>query len=448
MRRTLAMAMAALMAAGLLGGSPAAAAAKPKPPAPPQSPQIPDDQPLPGYTFNNPPLTPAVIDGKPTRVLQGAHRHAAYMIEVPPDWNGELVLWAHGYAGNTPILSVSPPSLRQKLLDQGYAWAASSFYANGYDIKAGVLSTRDLALHFARLVRKPGRTYITGASMGGHIVGRSMEEYPGFYAAGLPICGVLGDQEQFDWLTGYTLVAQALAGIRAYPPTDEYQTVQVPQIKTALGLDDPALTDPEGRQLRAITVNMTGGPRPGTDGAFTQWKDFLLSRATPPPGPGLAEDPAQVATNLFDRYTPGSPVNINRQVQRIAPRNLLARYSPKLTEIPRITGRPSGPVLSLHNLGDLFVPFSMEQFYLQDAKRARRSHLVVQRAIRASGHCEFTPTELGTAWDDLVRWTTTGKRPAGDDVLRPGAADFGCKFSDRAAYDAGTGSRRQYPACP
>ena len=39
--------------------------------------------------------------GGRTRVRQGVHQHAAYTVEVPPRWNGELALWAHGFRGET-----------------------------------------------------------------------------------------------------------------------------------------------------------------------------------------------------------------------------------------------------------------------------------------------------------------------------------------------------------
>jgi hypothetical protein len=119
--------------------------------------------------------------------------------------------------------------------------------------------------------------------------------------------------------------------------------------------------------------------------------------------------------------------------------------------VPKILGHPEIPVLTLHGLGDLFVPFSMEQAYRQDVDHTNRGDLVVQRAIRSVNHCEFSSTEAGTAWDDLVAWVHTGNRPAGDDVLNPTAvADptFGCQFSDKAAFTAGTGTRRLFAACP
>ncbi|MCP9953877.1 hypothetical protein [Actinomadura madurae] len=420
---------------------------------------VPGDQPLPGYTIDNPPLAPVQVHGKPSRVLQGVHRHAAYDIEVPPRWNGRLALWAHGYAGQGFVLTVSPPpfGLRQRLLDQGYAWAASSYYRNGYDVRAGVLSTRDVADLFAAKVGRPKQRIIVGASMGGHIIGRSLEQFPGYYDGALPMCGVLGDHELFDYFLDYNLVAQDLSGVREYPVTDRYATVTVPKIEAALGLTDlrpggPDTTNERGRQFRSIAINRTGGARPGDVQSFAFWKDFPFTLATPePPDATLAEYPGQLATNLFTRYEPNAPVNVNRSVQRVRVANLPARLSNRLSQVPRVNGRPNVPVLSLHGLGDLFVPFSMEQIYAKEVARNHRSRLLVQRAVRTVQHCEFSDAEAGAAWDDLVRWIDKGRRPAGDVTTKPSTVarpDYGCRFSDRAAYAAGAGTRRLFPACP
>jgi len=80
-------------------------------------------EPLPGYTVSDPPLAPITVDGEPTRVVQGIHEHAAYNVEIPPNWNGELVMWAHGFRGDGKVLTVDPPGygLRQTFADQGYA---------------------------------------------------------------------------------------------------------------------------------------------------------------------------------------------------------------------------------------------------------------------------------------------------------------------------------------
>ncbi|MGC4879986.1 hypothetical protein ACLQ26_27425 [Micromonospora sp. DT43] len=462
LRRLVATTATLTLTVGLLGAAPSTAAAPTAAaftaaPAGAAGHDPSGDQPLPGYTFQNPPLAPLVVAGKPTTVRQGVHRHAAYIIEVPARWNGDLVVWAHGYRGQGTVLSPEPPAfeLRQRLLTQGYAWASSSYDRNGFDIRSGVLSTKDLADHFGRIVRRPHRTYLAGVSMGGYVIGRSLEQYPGYYDGALPMCGVLGDQTLLDFYLDYNLVAQALSEVRAYPTPADYLSNAVPRIQVALGLagltpTGPDTTTDRGKQLRAITVNRSGGPRPGAEAAFAVWKDFLFSIAVTDGGDSPAQRPSQISTNLLTRYTPNGPVSVNSTVQRVAPENIVQRLLPTLTEVPKIAGRPSAPVVSLHDLGDMFVPFSMEQAYATDVARNGRSRLVVQRAIRAAQHCEFSPAEAGAAWDDLVTWVRTGKRPAGDTVTDPGVVarpEYGCRFSDRAAYAAGVGTRRLYAAC-
>jgi hypothetical protein len=444
LRMVLSSLLGFVLIGGLLGAVPAQASGG-----------APDDQPLPGYTINNPPLTPAAVGGQPAKVLQGVHSHAGYLIEVPPAWNGRLAMWAHGYRGQGTVLSVDPPlyGLRQQLLEQGYAWAASSYYDNGYDVRAGVTTTRELASLFGKLVQQPKQVFIAGISMGGHIIGRSLEEYPGFYAGALPMCGALGDHKLFDYFLDYNLVAQDLAGERAYPTPPDYLTNAVPKTQQALGMTTlkpggPDTLNALGAQLRAITVNQSGGARPGSDPAFAFWKDFLFGLLVPATGNSLAQDPGQVATNLFTSYRPNTPVDVNRTVQRVVPANPRARFSPALTELPQIFGLPTAPVLTLHGLGDLFVPFSMEQVYRDDVARHGRTQLLAQRAIRTVNHCEFDAKEVGTAWNDLTRWVDTGQRPASDVVNDPkavAAPGYGCQFTDPAAYT--TGTRRFFAPC-
>jgi pimeloyl-ACP methyl ester carboxylesterase len=356
------------------------------------------------------------------------------------------------------VLTVDPPNfgLRNQMLGQGYAWAASSYYDNDYDVRAGVTTTHDLAQRFGTLVGKPKQVLIAGLSMGGHVIGRSLEQYPGFYDGALPMCGVLGDQELFDFFLNYQLVAQALTDTRAYPPTADYLTTVVPRMQETLGLTKltpggPDTVTERGAQFRSVVTELTGGPRPGATPAFAFWKDFLFGLGVPAPaGSSLARDPSKVATNLDDRFRPNSPVDLNRKVQRVAPRDWLARLTPALTAVPKIAGRPAVPVLSLHGLGDMFVPFSMEQDYRADVAHNGQSKLLVQRAIRSVNHCEFSPNEATTAWNDLVAWVDHGTKPAGDaidDRAVVAAPNFGCRFTDPAAYN-GPGTRKLFPPCP
>jgi fermentation-respiration switch protein FrsA (DUF1100 family) len=103
-----------------------------------------------------------------------------------------------------------------------------------------------------------------------------------------------------------------------------------------------------------------------------------------------------------------------------------------LANIPPISGRLPIPVLSLHTIGDLFVPFSMEQIYARRAAAEGASDLLVVRAIRDHAHCGFAVPEEAAAFADLVKWVENGVKPVGDDILTPSAVadpNFGCQFS-------------------
>ena len=429
----------------------------------------PGSQPLPGYTIANPPLAPMTVRGKPSRVLQGVRQHAAYDIEVPARWNGELVMWAHGYRGTGTVLTVDPPSfgLRELLLQQGYAWAASSYARNDYDVATGVVTTRGLAQYAARrLGREPRRTYLAGVSMGGHVIGRSLEQYPGFYSGALPMCGVMGDQELFDYFLSYNLVAQDLADRPVYPPTPDYLTSDVPVIEQSLGLiglvpGGPDTTNAAGKQFRAIATELTGGPRPGADASFAYWKDFPFTLFTPDNSGSLAQNAGRLAQNVNTRYRPNFPVDVNAGVQRVPVSDAYSRHTARLTQIPKIQGRPGVPVLTLHGLGDYFVPFSMEQIYARDVRRNHQSRFLVQRAVREVAHCEYTPNEVREAWNDLTTWVRSSssrrghhhvRRPKGDRVLNRSVVaspTFGCRFTDpTGATNAATPTHGLYPPCP
>ena len=153
-----------------------------------------------------------VTDMSTTSRWAGVLNGAAYQVEVPANWNGKLVMYAHGYAGTGAVLGVTTPTIRRYLIQNGYAWAASSYSKNYYDVRAGVEDTNALALAFNDIATKngrplaaPTRTYITGHSMGGHITAAAIEDEA--YQAGIhkvryhgavPMCGVVGDTELFN----------------------------------------------------------------------------------------------------------------------------------------------------------------------------------------------------------------------------------------------------------
>lgn len=378
----------------------------------------------------------------------GVHGGAGYRIEVPANWNGDLVLYAHGFRGTGLELTVDNPRIRLWLVTHGYAWAASSYSTNGYDVKQGVKDTHGLGKLFNGLVGHPKRTYITGHSMGGHITGVAIEQYPSAYVGALPMCGVMGDNELFDYFLDFNLVAEALAGVQAqFPFPADYQTAVVPGVKAALGAPYPTVLKAQGLKLRGVTQNISGGPRPAFATSFFVWGNFLFTVGVTGGDIGVAPGNVQdnsTAVYQIDSDPVLSPdeVVLNATVLRVT-QDPQGRHPNGLANIPPILANFRIPVLSIHTIGDLFVPLSMEQIYAQRAAMQGTSNLLVQRAIRDHNHCGFAVFEEEAAFADLVNWVTNGVKPAGDDILTPAVvADpkFGCNFS--------VPGHPGFPACP
>jgi hypothetical protein len=428
------------------------------------------------------------VPGFPSTRSWGIDDGAGYRIEVPANWNGDLVVYTHGFRGNGAELTVDNPPLRLHLLANGYAWLASSYSKNYYDVRSGVESTNSLVRHFVKNVAEPDRTFITGFSMGGHVIGAAIEMFPnveckpGFlsklckrlvvalgklsggikYDGAAPFCGVMGDEALFDYFGDFGFAANTLAGVTSQfpPPPDYFDTIFLPTLN-ALYLNPAAVltgngstanVNAQGARLRTLTTVMSGGPRPLADTAFRFYQQLLFSF-----GGSDGTIDGVVAGNLYDNVDrvyqldadpaqSADEVAFNDAIIRIAqdpaanPPQIL-----RVSRIPIIRGTMDIPVVSTHTTGDLFVPFVMQQIYAREAAETGHDHNLVSRATRAIGHCEFSPQELIETFDDMVEWVDTGVRPGGDDILDPAvvaAPLFGCNYS------RGTTATRPLAPCP
>jgi hypothetical protein len=395
-------------------------------------------------------------------IHEGLQGPAGYRIEVPDEWNGALVMYAHGYRGGIRELSVSNPALRAHLIANGYAWAASSYSANYYDVRAGIEDTNALALAFPELTGRPApsRYYITGHSMGGHISAAAVERETREttrnkveYSGAVPMCGVLGDVELMDYFVAYNVALRQLAGIpvTSFPVTDHRRLL--PDVRAALWIDygtDPGALTPQGENARGILMNLSGGERPIFDEAFGTHQDRLQGYGdVDGTWGGILHDNAIATSGILYQFDADPALSdeereFNQAIFRVSG-NRAAANPPRpdgTRSMPLLQGQFSVPVVTLHSLGDLFVPFSMQQIYARRAAERQSDRWLVQRAIRGVGHCQFSTSEEAAAFDDMVLWDRQGVVPAGDDVLSPeviGDPMYGCAFT--------RSTRSGLPAC-
>lgn len=152
-----------------------------------------------------------------TTCLPGQDQNGAYfLIAIPSDYNGQLVLWNHGYSLNPPD-KVSAKDLGPGLglLELGFAVAASSYRPNaiglgGWAVRDGAEDTENLRQRFVKFVGRPYRTFVVGASEGGLITAAIVERFGRDengtlnYDGALPLCGPLAGGRK-NWYGGFDL---------------------------------------------------------------------------------------------------------------------------------------------------------------------------------------------------------------------------------------------------
>ncbi len=388
--------------------------------------------------------------------LWGVSRGAGYRIEVPANWNGDVMFWTHGFRGTGDRLFFNPEEFvfRPWLLEQGFAWAASTYSENNYAVGPAVTDTRRLATLFRQLVDRPDEMYIAGTSMGGHVAAASIERYPNFYDGILPACANLGGWEHIDYVLDFNVTAQQLAlGESQFPVGPDYPAEIAPLIKANLESEPggwPTALNETGESFKQLVELRSGGDRPNFDEAWAFWNsvpnfgsgipgnllfdlgffgDFVLREGS---RRGYDNTDVFYETDLIPGPSNEIEVALNDEVVRVRPESGARRLTIN-SAVADLRGYLREPVLTMHNLGDLFVPFHNQVEYHRRVAASRQSEMLVQRAIRGSLHCDFTESEWVSAFADLVAWVEYGIRPDGDDVGDPAAVadeNFGCRFTD------------------
>ena len=413
--------------------------------------------------------TNSCITPSGTNVLQGNIDGANYIISVPSNWNGTLVLYSHGYVfPNQPLLNPAPdagdPLTRAALLQQGYALAGSSYSQNGWALQQAFHDQIALLDFFDATCGHPTRTIAWGHSLGGIITAGLVQLNPGRFAGAMPMCGVLAGgvgtwNQALDSAFAFKvlLAGNALSIVNIKDPTGAFSLAES-KLETA----QPTAQGKARIALSAALADVpgwftTGSPEPAS-------KDFTAQEQNQ----FLWEDKIDFLFAFFARAelearAGGNPswntgVNYRKQLELSSDSSeVVALYKQAgldlnkdlntLNTAPRIAADPGAveylnryisfngelniPVLTMHTTGDGLVVNQDEQAYASVVRSEGDAKLLRETFVHRAGHCAFTPAETLAAFQTLIHRLDSGKweNSTNPELLNQEAAALGPTFN-------------------
>src|SRR3954471_1652713 len=114
---------------------------------------------------------------------QGSGSIYRICMPAPADYNGVLVIWAHGFQdAGTPVsipedqLCIGTFCLDQVITSLGFGFATNSYQKAGMAVLQGKDDVLDLVNLYTAQKGKPSKVYLVGASEGGIITALSLEQ--------------------------------------------------------------------------------------------------------------------------------------------------------------------------------------------------------------------------------------------------------------------------------
>jgi len=361
------------------------------------------------------------------------HESGAYLLAaMPKNWNGNLIVFAHGGPAVVPPTATTSQNDLEKYayaVKGGYAWIASSYRREGFGVKFAAEDSDHARRFFIERIAKPKRTILHGASYGGLVGSKLVETYAkaadgsvnfdgALFNSGYVIGAAIGHEFRADLRAVYQYYCKNL------PRPDE------PQYPLWTGI--PATSKMTLKDLEALVDECTGIAKPAT--ARTELQKQNLANIL-----GVMRIPQrefvrhmQAATFLFreiaDRTTHGRSAFSNVGVQYkgstddVALNRDIARFAadPAAVADLKADGTPTGalpiPVLSIHSINDPRVAVEVQSAYRDLVAAAGNGDRLVQAYTDENEHTGQSGSELAAALDALMLWIEKGTKPTAQSV--------------------------------
>jgi len=348
---------------------------------------------------------------------------AVYRICMPEaqgvEWNGDLVIYCHGYVEPEGPVDVPEDQfcfggvcIYEIFTDFGYAFAASSYSVHGLAVPEGIADTLDLIDIFTAIHGEPNRVYLVGFSEGAQIATLIAEMRPDLVTAIVAACGPIGDwRRQIEFIGDFRLLFDVF-----FPGLIPGDAVDVPE-EVADNWDElweetirPVLLLPRNRWRVKQLVQYTEAPEHPFSYVITVnetvhdllWFNIVGAKDAVEKLEGV---PFGNQKTFYDGGALPGLVNAlveRREADGAALENIASTYE--------TTGRLEVPSVILHTLLDNQVPFWHVPLYQLKVIRKGTPEMATYMPIPAFGHCAFSFGEVAAAFSIAV-FRATGELP-------------------------------------
>ncbi|MCK5750081.1 MAG: hypothetical protein KAH44_27950, partial [Oricola sp.] len=212
---------------------------------------------------------------------------AEWTAAVPPEWNGVLLLWSHGYDPTLSPAEYAPPSVADALLSQGYALAGSAYSSGGWALEDAVPDQAATIDAFSELYSAPETVIGWGMSMGGLVTTALAEDAGSGLDGGLSMCSSMGGavgmmNMALDGAYAFKTLVVPQSDIRLVDVDDDFANLRRVQAALAEARETKA-----GRARVALAAVLAGlpgwtdakSPKPAADDVWAQ--EEQMARALP-----------------------------------------------------------------------------------------------------------------------------------------------------------------------
>lgn len=336
-----------------------------------------------------------------------------YKIVVPDAWNGDLVIWNHGFDLDPPGPVEDLGPLADLQLAQGFAVAASSYRLAGWAVFKTNKDLKAMVAAFRGEFGPPARIFLYGASLGGIVTARAVEwRRLGNVVGALTYCGAMAGSRNWDAAIDLRLLydfvcrdvpaAAIPGGGRGLPPGSSFSQGDLEAaVNACTGVLRKKAQRTGAQKQRLKTLLDTTGLPEGFLVTSMAYATFGMS--------DLIHD----RRKLRGRQGPGNEgvdygdPAIDAGIERVAPHKVGAR---KLRKSYTPRGTVGGvKILSMHTDKDGLVLVENESVYAGVVPPANLT-VAVAREPKPS-HCGFTPAEALAGWESLLDWVDGGPKP-------------------------------------